>query len=83
MLLVMALLFTGIYIKQPSTSYASDSSNITKMLSAYKKHNYSTAEKYAKKIRKAQKLYAYESAVNELFADQELILYDERRFQIK
>ena len=51
MLLVMALVFTGIYIKQPSTSYASDSSNITKMLSAYKKHNYSTAEKYAKKIK--------------------------------
>lgn len=51
MVLVMALVFTGIYIKQPVTSYASDSSNVTKMLSAYKKHNYSTAEKYAKKIK--------------------------------
>lgn len=49
--LVMALVFTGIYIKQPVTSYASDSSNVINMLNAYKKHNYSTAEKYAKKIK--------------------------------
>ena len=50
LLLVMALVFTGIYVKQPVTSYASDSSNVNKMLSAYKKHNYVTANKYAKKL---------------------------------
>ena len=51
MVLVMALIFTGVYINQPTTSYASDSSNVTKMLNSYKKHNYKTAEKYAKKIK--------------------------------
>ena len=51
MVLVMALIFTGVYINQPTTSYASDSSNVTKMLNAYKKHQYKTAEKYAKKIK--------------------------------
>ena len=50
MVLVMALVFTGIYLPQSSTAYASSSSNVTKMLSAYKKHYYVTAEKYAKKL---------------------------------
>lgn len=47
----MTLLFTGVYIQKPVNSYASDSSNVTKMLTAYKKHQYKTAEKYAKKIK--------------------------------
>lgn len=51
MVFVMALIFSGIYIKPPVTSYASDSSNVTNMLSAYNKHDYTTAEKYAKKIK--------------------------------
>ncbi|WP_455539259.1 hypothetical protein [Terrisporobacter sp.] len=50
-LLVVALIFAGVYINKPQASYASDSSNATKMLSTYKKHNYSTAEKYAKKLK--------------------------------
>ncbi|MDO4474869.1 MAG: tRNA-dihydrouridine synthase family protein [Eubacteriales bacterium] len=54
-----------------------------KELWVYLHQLFSNSEKYAKKIRKAQKLYAYESAVNELFDEQELILYDERRFRIK
>lgn len=39
--------------------------------------------KYAKRIKKAEKLYAYEDAVNALFEEQDIVVYDERRFQIK
>ena len=49
--LVMALVFTSIYIKNPSSAISSDSYNVTKMLDAYKKGNYKTANKYAKKIK--------------------------------
>lgn len=40
-------------------------------------------QKYAKRIKKAQKLGAYEDAVYELFRNRELIPYRERIFQIK
>ena len=49
--LVMALVFTSIYINNPSSAVSSDSYNVTKMLDAYKKGNYKTADKYAKKIK--------------------------------
>lgn len=41
----MALIFTGVYMQKPVNSYASYSSNVTKMLTSYKKHQYKTAEK--------------------------------------
>lgn len=40
-------------------------------------------KKYAKRIRKAEKLPAYEDAVRDLFAEQEIMPYNERIFQIK
>ena len=49
--LVMALVFTSIYINNPSSAVSSDSYNVTKMLDAYKKGDYKTADKYAKKIK--------------------------------
>ena len=47
----MTLIFTNIYINNPTSAVSSDSANITNMLNAYKKGNYKTAEKYAKKIK--------------------------------
>lgn len=40
-------------------------------------------KKYAKRIRKAEKLPAYEDAVRDLFAQQEIVPYSERIFQLK
>ncbi|MDO4312569.1 MAG: tRNA-dihydrouridine synthase family protein [Eubacteriales bacterium] len=40
-------------------------------------------KKYAKRIRKAEKLPAYEDAVRDLFAEQEIVPYGERIFQAK
>lgn len=54
-----------------------------KELWVYLNQLFDDSGKCAKKIRKAEKLYAYEAAVNELFEKHEMILYDERRFQIK
>ena len=54
-----------------------------KELWVYLNQLFTNSEKYAKRIRKSQKLCAYESAVNDLFADQEIKIYDARRFQIK
>ena len=52
MVLVMALVFVGVYVKQPTTSFASsDSTNVTKMLTQYKKQHYITADKYAKSLK--------------------------------
>lgn len=39
----------------------------------YMMHIFSNAEKYAKKIRKAQRLQDYEAAVNSLFEEQEIV----------
>lgn len=39
----------------------------------YMMHIFSNPEKYAKKIRKAQKLHDYEAAVNSLFEEQEIV----------
>ena len=47
----MTLIFINIYINNPTSTVSSDSANITNMLNAYKKGNYKTAEKYAKKIK--------------------------------
>lgn len=49
--LVMTLIFSGLYINKPTMSYSSESSNATKMLNYYKKHNYKAAKKYAKKLK--------------------------------
>lgn len=44
---------------------------------------FSEPKAYAKRIRKAQTLKAYEAAVRELFGEQEIIPFQERTFQIK
>lgn len=43
-----------------------------KELWGYLNHSFTNSEKYAKKIRKAERLYRYEEVVDALFAEQEL-----------
>ena len=50
-ILIMALIFTTIYTNSSSSAVSSDSANLTSMLNAYKKGNYKTAKKYAKKVK--------------------------------
>ena len=61
--LVMALVFTSIYINNPSSAVSSDSYNVTKMLDAYKKGDYKTADKYAKKIKNTKNTHKFFASI--------------------